>query len=735
MLADPMLPSNPRVARAVLGAVLTAPFLAPAAFPQDRQNTRMQEPQPLHYPETKKVDVVDTYFGVEVHDPYRWLEQDVREAQDVRDWVTAENAVTFAYLEKLPGRKRIEQRLTKLWNYARRSVPFEVGGRWFHYRNDGLQNHAVLYTSDAPGADPRVLFDPNGWSKDGTVALGEVSMSRDGRYAAYGIQDGGSDWRTFKVRDVETGKDLSDVLEHLKFTAISWDATGDGFFYSKYPDPEPGQQFQSLNLQNKVMYHRLGTPQSADYVVYWRPDHPDWNYQAHATKDGHWLLIRISTGTDDRYRVYLQDLTKRFAAPVPIVDEFENDYGYVWNDGPIFYMTTDRDAPNQRVVRIDARHPEKERWVEVVPEATSPLQSVSFVGDLLVCSYLRDVKTAVELYALDGRHVRSVELPGVGTAGGFDGEPEDTFTFYSFSSFAVPPSIYRYDMLTGKSELFWRADVDFDADGFATEQVFLPSKDGTRVPMFVTHKKGIAMDGSNPTLLYGYGGFDISLTPGFSVTRALWLELGGVVAVANLRGGGEYGRAWHEAGKKMHKQNVFDDFIAAAEFLIQKGYTRTDKLAIQGGSNGGLLVGACMTQRPDLFGVALAAVGVMDMLRYDEFTAGRYWTDDYGSAKDSKAMFEYLLGYSPYQNLKKGVSYPATLVTTADTDDRVVPGHSFKFAARLQECQAGTAPVLIRIETRAGHGSGKPTAMQIEEIADIYAFALANLGVGIPGGD
>ncbi|MBK8979813.1 MAG: S9 family peptidase [Planctomycetes bacterium] len=718
-----------RPSRSPLAVALAVAIALPASAAG-----RPQDPQPPmrpSYPTTKKVDQVDAHWGVQVPDPYRWLEQDVRESPEVRDWVRRENDVTFAYLKKLPGRERIERRLTELWNYARRSAPSRVGEHWVCSRNDGLQNHSVVYVSDTPDGEARVLFDPNTWSEDGTVALGGMSFSRDGRYCAYGIQDGGSDWRTWRVRDVATGTDLPDVLEHLKFTSPSWDARGEGFFYSKYPDPAPGAQFTSLNLENKVMYHRLGTPQSEDYVVYWRPEHPDWNYGAFATEDGRWLVIQVSVGTDDRYRIYLKDLAKPYAAPVPLVDEFENDYGYVWNDGPVFYMTTDVDAPRQRVVRIDVRRPAREHWVEVVPQREEPLLGVSFVGNLLICQYLRDVKTAVELHALDGRHVRTVEMPGVGTAGGFDGEPHDTFTFYSFSSFATPPSIYRYDLLTGTSELFWRAKVDFDAASYVTEQVFYRSKDGTRVPMFVTHKKGIELDGSHPTLLYGYGGFDISLQPGFSVSRAAWLELGGIYAVANLRGGGEYGRAWHEAGKQMEKQNVFDDFIAAAEFLIAKGYTRSDKLAIQGGSNGGLLVGACMAQRPELFAVALPAVGVMDMLRYDEFTAGRYWTDDYGSAKDSEAMFRYLLRYSPYHALRDGVSYPATLVTTADTDDRVVPGHSFKFAARLQEAQAGPAPVLIRIETRAGHGSGKPTAMQIEEIADIYAFALANLGARV----
>ena len=690
--------------------------------------------QSIDYPETKKVDQVDVYFGTEVEDPFRWLEQDVRESDDVRDWVTSQNEVTFDYLESLPGRQAIEQRLTELWNYARWGSPFEVGGRWFQSRNDGLQNHSVIYMSDSPdlNGDWKVFMDPNTWSDDGTVALGGLSFSDDGRYAAYGIQDGGSDWRTWKIRDVETGEDLPDTLEYLKFTGVSWDAKSEGFFYSKYPDPKPGEKFTSLNLENKVMYHRLGTDQSQDYVVYWRPENPNWNYGSYATEDGNWLVIQISVGTDDKYRVYLKDLTKPYAAPIPVIDEFENSYGYIYNDGPVFYMTTDYQAPNKRVVKIDVRNPSKENWVEIIPERKEPLQGANFVNNMLVCSYLRDVKTAVDIFTIDGRPVRSVELPGPGSAGGFGGEPTDTETYYSFSSFAMPPSIYRYDMITGESELYWRANVDFDADRYTTTQVFYPSKDGTMIPMFIAHRKDIDLDGTNPTLLYGYGGFNISLRPSFSITRAAWMEMGGVYALANLRGGGEYGREWHEGGKKLNKQNVFDDFIWAAEWLIDNGYTSQDKLAIQGGSNGGLLVGACMAQRPDLFGVALPAVGVMDMLRFDEFTAGRYWTDDYGSSKESEAMFRELKRYSPLHALKDGVSYPATLVTTADTDDRVVPGHSFKFAARLQEAHNGNDPVLIRIETRAGHGSGKPTAMRIEEIADIYAFTLKNLGESVP---
>jgi prolyl oligopeptidase len=680
-------------------------------------------------PKSTKIPHVDSYHGHEVEDPYRWLEDDVRESSQVRAWVESQNAVTLPYLRELPARESLRSRLEELWDFEKRGAPFERGGRWFQFRNDGLQNHAVLYVGDHPQAIERILLDPNTWSEDGTVALEGLSFSKGGRYLAYGIQDGGSDWRTWRVFDVEHGQLLPDELRYLKFTGVSWEATGEGFFYSKYPDPEEGAQFQALNLENKVMYHRLGTRQEDDVIVYWRPEQPEWSYMPRATKDGRWLWLNVWRGTDPKHRIYVLDLTQKYALPMPLFDEFENSFDYVWNDGPLFYLRTDAGAPKSRIVCVDVASPEPANWIEIVPEDEAPLLEASFVGGRLVCEYLRDVKSAVELYTLDGQRCEPIEMPGLGTAAGFGGEAHDTQTFFSFSSFAIPPSIYLYDFVSGETELFWRAELDFDADAFVTEQRFVESKDGTRVPMFVTHRKGMELNGAQPTLLYGYGGFDVSLTPAFTVSRALWLEQGGVYVVANLRGGGEYGREWHEGGKRQNKQNVFDDFIAAAEHLIEAGYTSNQQLAIQGGSNGGLLVGACMCQRPELFAVALPAVGVMDMLRFDAFTAGRFWTDDYGSAQDGEEMFRYLLGYSPYHNLKPGTRYPATLVTTADTDDRVVPGHSFKFAARLQECQAGDAPTLIRIETRAGHGAGKPTWMMIEELADIYAFAFSQLRI------
>lgn len=683
----------------------------------------------IQYPVTEKVDHVDTYHGVEVSDPYRWLEEDVRESEQVAQWVAAQNEVTFGYLEKLPQRKVIKERLTQLWDYEKFGTPFKRGGRYYIAKNDGLQNHYVYYVSDTLDGPRRVLLNPNEWSEDGTVALGGMAFSDDGQYVAYGIQEAGSDWRTWKVLDIADGQDLGDQLEYLKFTDVAWDPRVEGFYYAKYPDPDSNDQFQSLNKDMKVMYHRLGEAQSEDAVIFYQPEHPEWGYEVEVTDDGLYLVYSIWVGTDPKYRIMVQDLTQADAQPVDVISTFENEYSLIDNDGPILYFRTDKDAPKGRIIAIDLRQPAPELWREIVPESKHLLQGANLVNDQFVCTYLQDVTTQIKLYNLTGEFIRDIELPGLGTASGFDGKRTDIETFYSFQSYAMPPSIYRYDMVTGESRLLDRAQVDFDPHQYITEQVFYSSKDGTRIPMFITHKKGMVLDGSNPTLLYGYGGFNISLTPGFSVSRLAWMEMGGVYVVANLRGGGEYGQAWHEAGKKLNKQNVFDDFIAAAETLIDKQITSSEKLAIMGGSNGGLLVGACMNQRPDLFAAAIPAVGVMDMLRFDQFTAGRFWTDDYGSAQDNKEMFEYLKGYSPYHNLEPDTVYPATLVTTADTDDRVVPGHSFKFAARLQECHTGADPVLIRIETRAGHGSGKPTSMIIEEEADIYAFLQKNLGM------
>ncbi len=687
--------------------------------------------QDLQYPETRTVDQVDDYHGTQVPDPYRWLEDDVRTSKEVADWVAAENKVTFAYLEAIPQRERIRERLTQLWDYEKYGSPFKAGGRYYYMHNSGLQNQSVLFTMKTLQSEPRVLLDPNTWSKDGTVALSGISFSDDGKYLAYGIQDGGSDWRTWRMMQIDTGKLLADELKWIKFSSVDWTKDGRGLFYCRYAEPQEGEQFQSLNLNQKIYYHRVGTPQDDDVLVYCRPDHPDWGFQVEVTEDGQYLVITVWKGTDDKYRVFYKDLTEPYGMPLELIDNFENDYTFIGNDGPVFYFKTDLDAPLKRMIAIDLRHPARAEWKEIIPESENVLRGVSFVGNLFVANYLKDARTEVIMFAPDGERVGELQLPAIGTASGFGGKRTDTETFYSFSSFAVPPSIYRFDLITRQSRLLRRAQVKFNPDDYVTEQVFYHSKDGTRVPMFLTYKKGLQRSGTNPTLLYGYGGFNIPMTPGFSISRLAWMEMGGVLAVANLRGGGEYGEKWHQGGTKLNKQNVFDDFIAAAQWLIDNKYTCTAKLAIQGGSNGGLLIGACMTQRPDLFGACLPAVGVMDMLRFHKFTAGRFWVDDYGSSDDPE-QFKALYAYSPYHNLKPA-DYPATLITTADTDDRVVPGHSFKFAARLQQCQQGPAPVLIRIETRAGHGSGKPTAKLIEEIADQWAFLVKNLGMQVGG--
>ncbi len=690
--------------------------------------------EPLTYPATRRVDVVEDYHGTKVADPYRWLEDDVRKSKEVAEWVAEENKVTEAYLKAIPERDALRKHLTELWNYEKLSPPTRVAGRYFFRKNDGLQNQAVLYVSDRPlGGEPRVLIDPNTWSKDGTIALSEVEIRDDAKYLAYSRAEAGSDWHTWHVLDVETGKPLADEIKWVKFGGASWTKDGKGFFYSRFPEPKPGEAYQSLNLNQKLYYHRLGTPQSDDVLVYERPDNPKWGVTGEVTEDGRYLVIAISDGTTSRRsRIAVKDLDEPYGLPRDLIDNFDSRNFFIGNDGPVFYFRTDLDAPRSRVVAIDIRKPERAHWKEIVPQAAENLTAVSLVGNLFICDYLKDARTQVKLYTPDGALVREVRLPGLGTAAGFHGKRNDTETFYSFSSFATPPSIFRYDLITGESKLLRRANVQCDPEDYEVKQVFVTSKDGTKVPMFLTYKKGLKLDGNNPTLLYGYGGFNIPLTPQFAVSRLAWVQMGGVYAQANLRGGGEYGEEWHRAGTKLHKQNVFDDFIACAEWLVKNEYTKPEKLAIQGGSNGGLLVGAVMTQRPDLFGACLPAVGVMDMLRFQKFTAGRYWVDDYGSS-DNPEEFKAIYAYSPYHNLKPGTKYPATLVTTADTDDRVVPGHSFKFIAKLQYCQAGPAPVLARIETRAGHGAGKPTSKQIEEVADQWAFLVKNLHMQLPG--
>jgi prolyl oligopeptidase len=687
--------------------------------------------QRLAYPPTPRGNQVDVYHGVRVADPYRWLEADVRTSKEVADWVTAENKLTFGYLESIPAREKILRRLTELWNYEKYSSPRKEGGRYYYLKNDGLQNQDVLYVQDTLDGPARVLIDPNTWSADGTKALAGLSFSDDGRYAAYGVAEAGSDWQVWHVLEIESGKIRADELKWIKETVVSWTQDGRGFFYSRLDQPPAGAEFQAKNLNQRIFYHRLGTDQTDDVLVYAQPDHPEWGILGNVTEDGRYLVITIAKGTDEKYRIAVKDLAEPYGMAVDLIHDFRNDYTFVGNDGPVLYFRTDLNAPRKRLIAIDLRRPSPENFKEIIPQAEATLRDVSFVGNLFIASYLKDVKPQVRLFTPEGRFVREVEFPGIGSVTGFHGKRTDGETFYTFSSFATPPSIYRYDLIDGQSTLFRRAAVKFNPDDYFVTQVFYTSKDGTRVPMFLAYKKGIQLSGENPTLLYGYGGFNIPELPRFSVSYLTWMEMGGVFAMANLRGGGEYGETWHRAGTKLQKQNVFDDFIAAAEWLIHNKFTSSKKLAIQGGSNGGLLVGAVEVQRPELFGACLPAVGVMDMLRFHLFTEGWMWVDDYGCS-DNPEQFKALYAYSPYHNIKEGVAYPATLITTADTDDRVIPGHSFKFAAAMQHAQAGPAPILIRIETRAGHGGGKPTSKRLEEVADLWAFLVKNLGMKVP---
>ncbi len=689
--------------------------------------------QALTYPTTKTVDKKDEYFGVTVEDPYVWLEDDVRESDDVAAWVEAQNEITFSYIKELPHRAEIEERLTKLWDYEKFGTPFKRGGRYYFRKNDGLQNQSVLYRLDSLDGEPKVLIDPNKWSEDGTIALAGLAFSEDGKHLAYGVQESGSDWRTWYVMEIETGKKLDDKIEWIKFGSADWSANSQGFFYSRYDEPEEGEAFQSLNKNQKVFYHKIGTSQSDDILIHEDPKNPEWGFGPEVTEDGKYLVITVWVGTDHRYRVMYaklgEEVTER-PKMVDLIDNFENEYSYIGNEGSLFYFKSDLEAPKKRIVAIDLDNPTAIR--EIVPQVEESMESAGMVGNSIVVEYLKDAKSQVKLFDLAGKFVREVEFPGIGSAGGFGGKRDHDTTFYSFSSFNRPPSIYQYDLKSGDSKLFRQAKVDFNPDEYVVEQVFYKSKDGTRVPMFLAYKKGIERNGANPTLLYGYGGFNISLTPGFSISRLQWMEMGGVFAMPNLRGGGEYGQDWHKAGTKTHKQNVFDDFIGAAEWLIENKFTSAKHLGIQGGSNGGLLVGACMTQRPELYSACLPAVGVMDMLKFQTWTAGRFWVDDYGSSEASKEEFDALYAYSPYHNLKPNTAYPPTMVTTSDHDDRVVPGHSFKFAARLQACNGGENPTLIRIETKAGHGAGKPTSKIIEQAADQWAFLAKHLQLHSP---
>jgi len=684
--------------------------------------------QPLTYPTVSKSEQVDNYHGMAIADPYRALEDP--DTDVTKAWVEAQNQVTFSYLNEISAREKIKQRLTKLWDYEKYGTPFKEGESYFYFKNDGLQNQSVLYTLPTLDAEPRIVLDPNQLSEDGTIALSGISISENGQLLAYGLSSSGSDWQEWKVRNIATGEDLQDYLQWIKFSGASWTHDHQGFFYSRYDEPNEKTKLEDVNYYQKLYYHQLGTPQSTDILIYHRPDEKEWGFTGNVTEDGKYLIISIWLGTDSKNLVFYKDLTNQNSEVIELINQFLANYSFIDNDDYVFYFRTDFNSPKGRVIAIDTRKPTPKNWQEIIPQAVETLESVSVLNNQFVADYLQDAHSQIKIFDLKGNFIREVELPGIGAASGFSGKRYDTETFYSFTSFTTPGTIYRYDMKTGKSELFRQPEVDFNADEYETKQVFYASKDGTKVPMFITHKKGIKLDGNNPTYLYGYGGFNISLTPSFSVSLLIWLEMGGVYAVPNLRGGGEYGEEWHQAGMKLQKQNVFDDFIAAAEWLIAHNYTQPGKLAIGGGSNGGLLVGTCMTQRPNLFGAALPAVGVMDMLRFHKFTIGWAWVAEYGSSENAEE-FATLYAYSPLHNLKPGTAYPATLITTADHDDRVVPAHSFKFAAALQAAHGGDAPVLIRIDMKAGHGAGKPTAKIIEEAADKWGFLVKVLKVEI----
>jgi prolyl oligopeptidase len=692
-------------------------------------DAKSTEATALIYPCTPTNNVVDDYHGVAVSDPYRWLENDHSPATAA--WVMAQNRLTFDYLARIPERSRIRQRLTELWNYERFGLPMVRSGRYFFTRNDGLSEQSILVWTDDLAAEPRVLLDPNGLSTDGTVALTEFAVSDDGRRVAYGLSQAGSDWQEWRVRDVDSTNDLPDVVQWVKFSTPAWRRDGQGFFYSRYDEPASTNLLTGINQHHQLYYHQLGTPQSQDRLIYRRPDQKEWNLLGRVSEDGRYLIITVAKGTDPKNGVFYLDLERDGAAVVELLDRFDAAYHFIGNDGPIFCFRTDHAASRGRVVAFDLRQPDPINWRTIVPEAEDTLETATRVGGRCFLQYLRHATSRVTVTDTNGRPSRAIDLPGIGSVSGFGGRNTDTETFFTFTGFATPTVLYRHDLRTGENTVFRAPRVAFEPADYETRQVFYRSKDGTRVPMFITHRKDLVLDGHRPTLLYGYGGFRISLKPAFSPAQLAWMELGGVYAVPNLRGGGEYGEEWHLAGTRLRKQNVFDDFIAAAEWLLLNGVTNSRRLAIMGGSNGGLLVGACMTQRPGLFAAALPSVGVLDMLRFHKFTIGWAWTSDYGSAEQPDE-FRALHAYSPLHRIVSGTVYPSTLLTTADHDDRVVPAHSFKFASALQAAHAGKNPVLIRIEPRAGHGSGKPMTKIIEETADRWAFLVRELGVVLP---
>lgn len=674
------------------------------------------------YPETKKENVSDNYFGTTIADPYRWLENDT--AADVEAWVKAQNEVTQHYLSQIPYRDQLKKRLTQIWDYPKYSAPFKEGNYYYFFKNNGLQNQSVLYRQQGLNGEPEVFLDPNTLSEDGTVSLASLTFSKDHQYCAVGIAKSGSDWNEIFVLNAATKEKTSDLIQWVKFSGATW--YKNGFYYSRYDEPGKGKEFSNANEYMKIYYHEMGKPQSADKLIFEDKAHPLRYFNAGITEDERYLIISVSEGTSGS-EILIQDLSKNEKSFRTLFKGFENNYSVVDNVGDKILALTDKDAPRYRLVEVDPLKPEAQNWKDIIPQNEDLLEGASTCGGQLFATYLKDASTRLYRFALSGENKTEITLPGIGTASGISGESEDTEAFYTFTSFTNPGEIYHYDMATGKSELFRKTELAFDASQFETKQVFYPSKDGTKIPMFIMYKKGITLNGNNPTLLYGYGGFNISLTPSFSISRIMFLEQGGVYAIANLRGGGEYGEDWHKAGMLDNKQHVFDDFIAAAEYLIQEKYTSSAKLAINGGSNGGLLVGACMTQRPELFKVAIPAVGVLDMLRYHKFTIGWGWAVEYGSS-EKKEQFDYLIKYSPLHNVKAGVNYPATMIMTADHDDRVVPAHSFKFAAELQAKQAKDGnPVLIRIDSKAGHGAGKPTAKLVEDAADFWGFVLWNL--------
>ena len=683
--------------------------------------------QKLSYPPTKTVDVVEDYHGVKVADPYRWLED--FNSDEVKQWVEAQNKITFEFIRSVPSYEKIKARLTELMNYPKFSVPVKAGTKYFFFKNDGLQNQSALYMREGLKGKDILVIDPNKFSEDGTVALMNLSYSKDGKFLAYGISVSGSDWQEIKIKDVVSGKEYDEVLKWCKFSSIAWLPDNSGFYYNRFPEPGTVPK-EDENNYNKVYFHKLGTPQSEDKLIYERPDAKELNFYPSITEDGKYLILTVTHGTSPKNRIYYRELNSD-GDFIRLLDEADASYDFIGNKDNIFYFLTDLNAPKYKIIAIDIKNPERKNWKDIIPEnKKAVISDARIINNHFVIVYNEDVKHRIEIYSLDGKFVKEIKLPGIGTISGLSGRQNDKEMFFGFTSFLYPLNVYRYDFTTGKLELFFETKLKgFNPNDYEVKQVFYESKDGARIPMYIVHKRNLKLDGNNPALLYGYGGFNISIMPSLSAIRLLWLEIGGVYAVANLRGGSEYGEEWHQAGMLDKKQNVFNDFISAGEWLIKNGYTNSKKLVINGRSNGGLLVAACMVQRPDLYGAVICEVPVIDMLRYHKFTVGRYWIPEYGNAEANPDHFKFLYAYSPLHNVKKGTSYPPILITTADHDDRVVPLHAYKFTATLQAANTGDTPVLLRVETKAGHGAGKPTSKVIEEQTDIYAFIFKVLGI------